>query len=172
LTWLAATAATSYNLQVSTASNFSSPLINATGITTTSRAISGLANSTTYYWRVGAVNTTGTTWSAIRSFTTAAPLAIPIAPILSSPANLATNVSRTPTMSWGAVTGAATYDIEISTVTANFSTVTFGRTGITARSVRSSQLGSLVAYVWRVRARNAAGIGGPWSAPRSFTTRR
>lgn len=173
LSWAAVTAATTYNLQVSTSNNFDSgiPFLNLTGLTATSRAISGLANSTTYYWRVGAVNTTGTTWSAIRSFTTVAPLAIPIAPILSSPANLAINVSRTPTMSWGAVTGAATYDIEISTVTANFSTVTFGRTGLTARSVRSSQLGSRVAYVWRVRARNAAGIG-PWSAPSSFTTRQ
>ncbi len=172
LTWLAATAATSYNLQVSTASNFSSPLINATGITTTSRAISGLANSTTYYWRVSSTNTTSTSaWSAVRSFTTAAPLAIPVAPTLSSPANLATNVSRTPTMSWNAVTGAATYEIQISTDAIGFSTLAFGRTGLTARSIRvSPQLGSRTVYYWKVRAVNAAGTG-PWSTVRSFTTR-
>ncbi len=172
LTWLAATAATTYNLQVSTASNFASPFINATGITTTSRAISGLANSTTYYWRVSSTNTTSTSaWSAVRSFTTAAPLAIPVAPTLSSPANLATNVSRTPTMSWNAVTGAATYEIQISTDAIGFSTLAFGRTGLTARSIRvSPQLGSRTVYYWKVRAVNAAGTG-PWSTVRSFTTR-
>jgi subtilisin family serine protease len=173
LSWVAATAATSYNLQVSTASDFASQIINATGITTTSRAISGLANSTTYYWRVSSTNTTSTSaWSAVRSFTTAAPLAIPVAPTLSSPANLATNVSRTPTMSWNAVTGAATYEIQISTDAIGFSTLAFGRTGLTARSIRvSPQLGSRTVYYWKVRAVNAAGTG-PWSTVRSFTTRQ
>lgn len=172
LSWLAATAATSYNLEYSTSSTFASNVTTITGITTTSRAISGLANSTTYYWRVSSTNSTGTSApSAVRSFTTAAPLAIPVAPTLSAPANAATNVSRTPTMSWNAVTGATTYEIQISTVN-TFATVTFGRTGLTARSIRvSPQLGSLTAYFWRVRAVNAAGTG-PWSAVRSFTTRQ
>jgi hypothetical protein len=98
-------------------------------------------------------------------------LAIPVAPTLSSPANLATNVSRTPTMSWNAVTGAATYEIQISTVN-TFATVIFGRTGLTNRSIRvSPQLGSRTVYYWKVRAVNAAGTG-PWSVVRSFTTRQ
>jgi hypothetical protein len=172
LSWTAANAATSYNLQVSTSNTFGTTVVNLTGIIGTSRAISGLANSTVYYWRVSSTNSTGTSaWSATRSFTTVAPLAIPVAPTLSSPANAATNVTRTPTMSWNAVTGAATYEIQISTVN-TFATVTFGRTGLTARSVRvSPQLGSRTAYFWRVRAVNAAGTG-PWSAVRSFTTRQ
>ncbi len=172
LSWTAATAATTYNLQVSTSNTFTTNLVDLTGLTTTSRAISGLANSTIYYWRVSSTNSTGTSaWSTVRSFTTAAPLAIPVAPTLSSPANAATNVSRTPTMSWNAVTGAATYEIQISTVN-TFATVTFGRTGLTARSIRvTPQLASLTGYFWRVRAVNAAGTG-PWSAVRSFTTRQ
>lgn len=172
LSWAAASAATSYNLQVSTSNTFTTTLVNLAGLTTTSRAISGLSNSTTYFWRVSATNTTSTSaWSAVRSFTTAGPLAIPPAPGLSSPANLATNVSRTPTMSWAAATGAATYEIQISTLP-DFSIVTFGRSGLTARSVRvSPRLGSRVSYSWRVRAINAAGTG-PWSAVRTFRTRR
>jgi len=172
LSWVAATAATTYNLQVSTSNTFTTNIVDLTGLTTTSRAISGLANSTTYYWRVSSTNSTGTSaWSATRSFTTAAPLAIPVAPTLSSPANLATNVSRTPTMSWNAVTGAATYEIQISTVN-TFATVIFGRTGLTNRSIRvSPQLGSRTVYYWKVRAVNAAGTG-PWSVVRSFTTRQ
>jgi subtilisin family serine protease len=172
LSWVAATAATGYNLEYSTSSTFNAnETTTITGITTTSRTLSGLANSRTYYWRVSSTNSTTTSApSAVRSFTTVAPLAIPVAPTLSAPANAATNVTRTPTMSWNAVTGAATYDIEIST-TNTFASVTFGRTGLTARSIRVSQLGSRTAYFWRVRAVNAAGTG-PWSAIRSFTTRQ
>ncbi len=172
LTWLAATAATSYNLQVSTASNFSSPLINATGITTTSRAISGLANSTTYYWRVSSTNTTSTSaWSAVRSFTTAAPLAVPTAPTLRSPAANATNVSRTPALSWNAATRATTYEVQVSTDPSFNTSIAFGRSGLTARNITvTPQLGSRVLYYWRVRGANTSGPG-PWSAARSFTTR-
>lgn len=173
LSWAPVTAATSYSLQYSTSLNFTSNVTLILSVTATSRVISGLANSTTYYWRVSSTSSTGTTsdWSATRSFTTAAPLAIPVAPTLSAPANAATNVTRTPTMSWNAVTGAATYEIQISTVN-TFATVAFGRTGLTARSIRvSPQLGSRIAYFWRVRAVNAAGTG-PWSTVRSFTTRQ
>ncbi len=172
LSWAASTAAATYNLEYSTSSSFASGVVAASGITTTSRAISGLANSTIYYWRVSATNTTSTSaWSAIRSFTTAAPLAVPAAPTLRSPAANATNVSRTPALSWNAATRATTYEIQVST-DANFSVITFGRTGLTARNVTvSAQLGSRVVYYWRVRAANVSGPG-PWSAVRSFTTRQ
>jgi subtilisin family serine protease len=170
--WTAASAAGTYNLQVSTSNTFATTVINLTGLTTTSRAISGLANSTIYYWRVSATNTTGTSaWSAVRSFTTAAPLAAPTAPTLRSPAANATNVSRTPALSWNAATRATTYEVQVSTSN-TFATITFGRTGLTARNVTvSPQLGSRVVHYWRVRAANASGPG-PWSAVRSFTTRQ
>ena len=171
LAWTAATAATSYNLEYSTSSTFASNVITITGITTTSRAISGLANSTTYYWRVSATNSTGTSaYSAQRSFTTAAPLAVPAAPTLRSPAANATNVSRSAALSWNAATRATTYEVQVSTSN-TFATITFGRTGLTARNVTvSPQLGSRVVYYWRVRGVNTTGPGA-WSAVRSFTTR-
>lgn len=171
LSWAAATAATSYNLEYSTSSTFAANVNSITGITTTSRAISGLANSTTYYWRVSATNSTGTSaWSAQRSFTTAAPLAVPAAPTLRSPAANATNVSRTAALSWNAATRATTYDVQVST-DANFTVITFGRTGLTARNVTvSPQLGATTVYYWRVRGVNTTGAG-TWSAVRSFTTR-
>ena len=150
---------------------FASGVVAASGITTTSRAISGLANSTTYYWRVSATNTTGTSaWSAVSSFTTLAPLAAPTAPTLRSPAANATNVSRTPALSWNAATRATTYEVQVST-DANFSVITFGRSGLTARNITvSAQLGSRVVYYWRVRGVNTG--PGPWSAVRTFTTRQ
>ena len=172
LSWAAATAATSYNLEYSTSSTFASNVTTITGITTTSRAISGLANSTVYYWRVSATNSTGTSAaSTARSFTTAAPLAIPVAPTLRSPAANATNVSRTPALSWNAATRATTYEVQVST-DPNFNTsIAFGRSGLTARNITvTPQLGSRVLYYWRVRGANTSGPG-PWSAARSFTTR-
>jgi subtilisin family serine protease len=172
LSWATVTAATSYNLQVSTSSNLASPLINTTGITTISRAISGLANSTTYYWRVSSTNANGTSaWSTIRSFTTAAPLAVPTAPTLRSPAANATNVSRTPALSWNAATRATTYEVQVST-DPNFivGPIAFGRSGLTARNITlTSPLGSRVLYYWRVRGANTTGPG-TWSTVRSFRT--
>ncbi len=74
LFWYASEGATSYRLQVSTSSNFSSLTYDNASITTTSQQIGGLAYSTIYYWRVNASNQFGASnWSGIRWFTTQAP---------------------------------------------------------------------------------------------------
>jgi subtilisin family serine protease len=69
--WNASTGAISYQLQVSTKSNFSVLVLNRTGITTTSSSVTGLRNNTNYYWRIRASNGTILSgWSAVRSFKT------------------------------------------------------------------------------------------------------
>jgi len=60
LSWNASNGATSYVLQVSKFSSFSSYVYNQSGLTNTSQQVSGLSDSTTYYWRVSAANTLGT----------------------------------------------------------------------------------------------------------------
>jgi subtilisin family serine protease len=71
LSWIASTGATSYTLQVSTSSSFSSFAYNVSGITTTSKSVSTLSKSRKYYWRVSATNGSGTSaWSVVRSFST------------------------------------------------------------------------------------------------------
>ena len=50
--WSAVTTATAYQLQVALSSGFSSTVYNNAGITSTSQTVSGLAYSTSYYWRV------------------------------------------------------------------------------------------------------------------------
>ncbi len=71
LSWNASSGATSYRLQVSTSSAFSTTVFDQSGITSTSQAVTGLANGTLYYWRVNASNTAGTSaWSSVWSFTT------------------------------------------------------------------------------------------------------
>lgn len=70
LSWGASANATSYRVQVSTTNDFAIPTINEV-VTTTSKALSGLANSTQYFWRVQAINSEQISdWSEERSFTT------------------------------------------------------------------------------------------------------
>lgn len=70
--WNAADGAASYHLVVSTNSNLSSPIINQSGLTSTSYVGSGLSTGPTYYWGIEAINAYGNSWSSIWSFTTAA----------------------------------------------------------------------------------------------------
>jgi len=60
LTWSVANRATSYNLQIATDSAFTGMVSSFTGINSTMKAITGLANATDYHWRVSAVNNIGT----------------------------------------------------------------------------------------------------------------
>ncbi|MFH0989187.1 MAG: hypothetical protein V1799_04125 [bacterium] len=71
LSWNASPGATSYRIQLSTNSTFSSTPFDQSGLTSTSFAVPGLVTNTTYYWRVNATNSIGTgEWSPYRSFTT------------------------------------------------------------------------------------------------------
>jgi formylglycine-generating enzyme required for sulfatase activity len=71
LIWNQSEGATSYNLQVSLQSNFSSFVQSYSGITTTSQTLTIILLNTTYYWRVNAANgTTISDWSVPFLFTT------------------------------------------------------------------------------------------------------
>lgn len=71
LSWTSVNGAVSYRLQVTTNANFSSTIFDQSGITSTSKLISGLLNNTTYYWRVNATDGNVTSdWSEVWSFTT------------------------------------------------------------------------------------------------------
>ncbi|MGO8673069.1 MAG: malectin domain-containing carbohydrate-binding protein, partial [Capsulimonadaceae bacterium] len=60
LSWAASSGATSYNVYRGTASGGESATAIATGITTTSYTNTGLPNATTYYYKVAAVSSAGT----------------------------------------------------------------------------------------------------------------
>jgi trimeric autotransporter adhesin len=92
----------------------------------------------------------------------------PTAPTLSSPANAATNVPQPVLLDWNNVTNATSYEVQVdnsSTIAAPFvanPTVTTSQVNL-ASGLPAQQLW------WRVRARNSAGVFGPFSAVRSLT---
>jgi uncharacterized protein (TIGR02145 family) len=144
--WYGTTNATSYRIQVSTGNTFSS-FVSNTVETTTAKALSGLNNNSTYYWRVCSKNSTdSSSWSSIWRFTTInAPLGIPS---FISPTWGATNVSVNPTLVWSSVANAESYRVQIST------SLTFNNfvsnTVETTTSKYISGLSGNTAYYWRV----------------------
>lgn len=169
LQWSSVSGATSYNVQVSDKSNFSSLIDEASGISGTSKSISGLSNSTKYYWRVSATNAGGTgSYSATWNFTTTQP-APPAAPALTSPADGATSVATSTTLRWNSVSGASSYNVQLGDKS-NFqsSTLLVDETSITGTSKSLSGLENAKTYYWRVSANGAGGTSG-WSSA-SFTT--
>jgi hypothetical protein len=68
LNWSALTSASSYTLQVSTVTDFSSTFVQAT-VSTHTDSVSGLSMNIAYYWRVSATNALGTSaWSDVWKF--------------------------------------------------------------------------------------------------------
>ncbi|HEX3046488.1 MAG TPA: carbohydrate binding domain-containing protein [Bacillota bacterium] len=170
-TWGAAARATSYSLVVSTNSNYSNPVINVSGLTSTSYP-SGvtLAGNTTYYWKVTAINSYGSTDASNASiaFTT-----MPPAPVVFSqtaPASGATGVSLTPAFTWGASSNASSYTLVVST-SSSYTNPVINQSGITGTSYTAvTALAVSTTYYWKVTAVNAAGSVNASNAGIYFTT--
>ncbi|MBI2215005.1 MAG: pre-peptidase C-terminal domain-containing protein [Acidobacteria bacterium] len=83
---------------------------------------------------------------------------------LSSPAASATGVATSPTLSWGAASGATSYDVYLSTA----SSPAFLK-NVTTTSTSVGPLTAGTVYYWNVVAKNSCGSSAA-SATRSFTT--
>jgi hypothetical protein len=110
LSWNVSTGAASYRLQVSLTPDFATTVYDNSTLTGTSQRITGLAGTTSYYWRVNATNVSGTSaYSTVRNFTTGqAPIILATAgrfAVLSDQA-----ITNTPT---SAITG----DVGLSPIT-------------------------------------------------------
>ncbi|HKI43958.1 MAG TPA: fibronectin type III domain-containing protein, partial [Balneolales bacterium] len=152
LQWNGASGATSYHEQVATTSGFTSPVSDQSGISGTSYQVSGLSNSTTYYWRVQAVNSAGSSsWSTTWSFTTqASSPSPPSTPTLASPANGASGASPSPVLQWNGASGATSYHEQVAT-TSGFTSPVSDQSGISGTSYQVSGLSNSTTYYWRVQ---------------------
>ncbi|MBI4427714.1 MAG: Ig-like domain-containing protein, partial [Ignavibacteriales bacterium] len=166
LRWMSSSGASSYRVQVSASSDFSTTVLDNSGITDTSAVVSGLASNTTYFWRVSAANAGGTSgFSAVWTFTT---LSVPQAPILFAPADSATGVTLPLTLRWNQSSAATSYRLQVAT-NSSFSPTAIDSSQLVDTSFVLTNLTANTTYYWRVNAANSAGMS-PYSSVRRFTT--
>jgi hypothetical protein len=145
---------------VSTSSSFGSLLLHTTTAATSVTPTSALPASKALYWRV---RVAAGAWSPTWSFTT--PAGNP--PTLSSPTSGATLTTLAPTLSWSAVSGATSYQVQLGRDAAFLAGVhTYSST---KTSLHLVPLARLAHHTWRVRAMFGTKPG-PWSVSRSFST--
>ncbi|MDD5672664.1 MAG: hypothetical protein PHC61_00750 [Chitinivibrionales bacterium] len=97
-----------------------------------------------------------------------ASLLIPEPPVLTYPADTATDIALNPKLTWIAPVGATSYTLQIAT-DAGFSTIIVNQTGIAAPYYNVTGLALNTAYYWRVKATNTAGTSS-WGSTWGFTT--
>ena len=166
LIWNSVPSADTYRLQVSTVNNFASTVYDDSTRTNTSQQLSGLTEGTTYYWRVNAKISGGTSfYSTIWHFTT---IASSLAPILLAPDSAAQNQATSLTLSWLSSLGANTYRLQIST-SSSFATTVYNDSTNTGTSQLITGLTVGTTYYWRVNAKNATGTSA-YSHVWNFTT--
>ncbi len=166
VSWNASIGATSYRVQVSTSNAFATTVFNDSTVTGTTQPITGLNNGTTYFWRVNAKNTSGTSAYATRSFTTIVPAPLP--PILSEPLNAATDQKLSVTLKWLASVGATTYRVQLDT-NQLFADPIVDDSTITGLLHPVAGLKTFTTYYWRVNAKNSGGTSAS-STVWNFTT--
>jgi|WetSurMetagenome_2_1015567.scaffolds.fasta_scaffold74537_2 hypothetical protein len=168
--WSDVPTATSYRIQISTSSNFSTTVLNIGGLTNSGYIIASavLMNSTLYYWRVNASNANGTSpWSSVWRIITA--LAPPLTPMI-YPVNRGKPIySDSATIfEWHKVLTATSYRIQISTSSPFpnpfINEVVYDTLFIAPPGTFTSN----VLYYWRVNASNSGGAS-PWTSVWSFT---
>jgi transcriptional regulator CtsR len=151
LEWNASSGAVSYGVQVATSSSFTNLIVNETGITDLYYDITtGTLNwSTTYYWRVNASNSFGSTsrWSSSRYFKTA----------IGPPPNASSNLVATPIslsqidLTWqDNSTDETGFKIERKTGSGSYSQIATVGAGVTSYS--NTRLSASTTYYYRVRA--------------------
>ncbi|RPI18213.1 MAG: T9SS C-terminal target domain-containing protein [Ignavibacteriae bacterium] len=159
-----------YQLQVSTDSLFTSPVVDNSTINVSQYTIPNntLNNNTKYYWHVRTTNSLGTgNWSETWNFKTI--LSVPAAPVLIDPFNGAGNIPLNPLLNWDDNPN-STYRVQLC-LDSGFTNLIINNGGlnISQYQVQGGSLTNNTTYYWRVNATNTAGTG-PWSEIWHFTT--
>lgn len=156
----------SYQLQADNSAGFTSPEIDVSGLLASDYSPGIVLGAGGYTWRVRAVDGLGLVgaWSAIRSFTI--DVSAPPAPVLLSPPDASMTGDLTPTFDWNDVVDACvvTYELQADNSGDTFPSPEMSASGIGPSTYTPSVPLAEGTYWWRVRATDAAGNVGPWSA--------
>jgi hypothetical protein len=154
LSWSASSGAVTYSVYRGTTAGGESATAIASGITTTSYVNTGLTNGTTYFFKVAAVNSLGT--SGMSNEASATPIqSAPVAPTGLTAGSGNTLISLT----WTASGGAASYNVYRGT-SAGGESATAIATGITTTSYTNTGLANGTTYFYKVAAVNSSGTSG------------
>ena len=141
----------------------------ATNATNISADFTIPSNSGIGTWDVGVERITGSNLSLASGFTIISnPLQPPTTPVLQTPATGATNQPVPLTLTWGSVTGATTYRMQVAT-DGLFTALVVNDSTLTTPSKQVSSLLNNTKYYWRVNAKNISGTSS-YSTVFSFTT--
>jgi len=167
LRWTAAPRADNYRLQLSTAADFSTTVVDDSALTMTSRQVGPLMNNATYFWRVNAKNLGGVSaWSEVWRFTT---IALPSQVVLLSPIDAAVLASGNVKFTWRQSQPAISrywFELAADSLMTNADSDSTLKAADTTKVVL--ELINKKTYWWKVRAGNLAGWG-PFSEQRRFS---
>jgi len=157
LSWIKSSFAESFTLQLSIDVNFTTAVLDSSGIIDSNLVFVNLSDLTNYYWRVKASNAGGESdWSEVWRFAT---LGTPTSPILISPENnielpdTTTNVK----FAWSSVNAADSYSFEASNSQSFDSLLVSTDLSDTSYTYSNGLIAGT--FFWRVNAKNQAGIG-------------
>ena len=157
LSWVAPTGTvTSYKLYRSTTSGGQGTTVYKSALTGSSYTDTGLTNGTTYYYKVAAVNASGT--GAQSSEVSGKPVATVTVP--TAPTSLAATAGNAQVaLTWAAVSGASSYSVYRGTTAGGESTTAIV-SGLTSASYTNTGLTNGTMYYYKVKATNSAGTSG------------
>jgi hypothetical protein len=151
LSWNASTGAVTYNVYRGTSSGGEGSTPIATGITATSYTDTTVTNGTTYYYKVAAVNTGGT--SGYSNEASAMPHVVPPAAPASPSAEAGFGNIE---LSWSASQGATSYNVYRSTTSGGEGTTAYA-TGITGTTYTDNNVTAGTPYYYTIEAVDSAG---------------
>ena len=167
ITWPAVSGAAWYEFRYKTSASGTWISGGSLGSTATSKTITGLTGATAYDFQARTYCSSGiaSAWSATLSFTTNAPAACEVAPVIST--STITNTSAT--ITWPAVAGAGWYEFRYKLASSS-TWISAGTLGGTATSKTISGLTAGSLYDFQAKTYCNASSSSAWGTTLQFTT--
>ncbi|MBM2816160.1 MAG: hypothetical protein HW421_2922 [Ignavibacteria bacterium] len=168
LYWGPVSRATSYNIQISSNVNFTKPIVDRSKIQNNFLSYDSLDYNKTYYWRVSATNSEGTSsWSDFFTFQTVSE-EFNTPPILQIPNDYSENIPAIQIFSWVPTKGADKYRIQIALDT-NFEKIFKDEIVKSQNNYLAIGFSNFRKYYWHILAMNDFGTS-VWSDTWEFET--